>query len=417
MAVPVMQFNPYNPLDTAIQTALGTYKGIGEGREQQAKAQQEALKAREPGYMIGGDAATLAYLMNNFPGMAGMGAPSGMGDGQGVSGMGAPVQQPSGLAPTQGGMSSGPQNSPSLGMTGYGQPDFGSRVVAGAQGGGMPQGGMSQAGLPGAFANNLAWKMFTPEPVKQGQIAAEQLKATLPLQVELEQQKANIGTGAALTQKSGEAKIANTNEAIDTGASTTYSADKALELLDVYEQASNQMNLLAQYLPVSAEHKESISGQARLANKASNDAINFIYPALVASGVMTQGQMDQAIRSQPSIEGPPAQRKHFLEFTKNLIKRQGELNNFTQYMVAQGKDGREIRSLWVDYNHNRTADINSQKYNPDNMGSFVDWFESKHRKPEAISQGIGGYGPAAREADEAAARSAGYKKVNGKWVK
>lgn len=46
MAVPVLNFNPFNPMDTAIQTALGTYKGIGEGRGQQL--QNEALGIKMP---------------------------------------------------------------------------------------------------------------------------------------------------------------------------------------------------------------------------------------------------------------------------------------------------------------------------------------------------------------------------------
>lgn len=44
MAVPVLNFAAYNPMDTAIQAALGTYKGIGEGRNQQLSAQTAAKK-------------------------------------------------------------------------------------------------------------------------------------------------------------------------------------------------------------------------------------------------------------------------------------------------------------------------------------------------------------------------------------
>lgn len=44
MAVPVLNFAAYNPMDVAVQTALGTYKGIGEGSNQQLQAQTAAKK-------------------------------------------------------------------------------------------------------------------------------------------------------------------------------------------------------------------------------------------------------------------------------------------------------------------------------------------------------------------------------------
>jgi hypothetical protein len=49
--IPNLQFNPYNPMQTALEAALGTYKGIGQGRGQQIQNQMQGARVPYAGQM------------------------------------------------------------------------------------------------------------------------------------------------------------------------------------------------------------------------------------------------------------------------------------------------------------------------------------------------------------------------------
>jgi hypothetical protein len=350
--IPNLQFQPYNPMDTLIQTALGVYGAGVQGQKTKADTAIQQYILKNP-YLLGGeqskDIGTLIAMSGGNPNNL----------GQMMTGAGSPYPMPS-------------RNEP---QSQQAQP-YNNQQPMPNQNMGMQQPPQQQniGGVPFNMDKLLQDKVkyALSDPAQQQALVAEKsAAATLPYQAFLAKIQNDVTTGGAKDVK----QFDTANDILKNSSKISNSSRLAESSINKFEKAMNNISPLLN-APIiggmaSDELKASASPAYREAMQAAQSLVLDWAPVLTANNVLQSDTLKMVQDSKLNPNAPREVNKALIEALRSGSKRMQEQSPFMQYAIKDLKlDPQTAENLWLEYNTALPVDPFIEGASTDNLGKF-----------------------------------------------
>lgn len=391
--IPNLQFQPYNPMDTAIKTALGVYSAGMQGRNQNTENQMNQMKLNNPALMAGGDAASIWGLYS----MLGMNPYGNRGQEQ----EGGMTQAPSpygGSQPSQNQMYQGDVGVEPMGNgpTNFSTPGMGQNPNMGMQnpnqmGQQRPPMNPGMNNQPGMNPNNIneliKFKLMDPAS-QQAMIAGAQAQAQFPYQQAL----AKMG----VQNQMGVKQFDTSNDLLKNSSNVSQSALKASADINHFEDAMKKISPLLNAPIIGGLTSQDAKMQSKAYREASQAANSLVLnwaPVMTQNGILQDSTLKMVQDSKLNPDSPREVNDSVISIMRPAAARMQEQNPFMKYaMKDKNIDPQTAENMWLEYNTVMPIDPFMPGSSEENLGQYKQ-FINRHLSGEPMKQKLPGMKP------------------------